>query len=63
MSLLGLLIVLGAIGLLWWVITSLIPMPTGIRNVVTVVCVVVAVVYALAAFGIHFPNPAVPQMR
>lgn len=63
MSLLSLVIVLAMIGLIVWAVTAMIPMPAGIKNVIIVVAVVCAVVYALTAFGVHLPNPHVPQVH
>lgn len=63
MSFPTLLIVLGMIGLLSWAITTLIPMPEGVRKVIIVVAIICAVLYALMAFGVHLPNPNVPRMN
>lgn len=63
MSLLGLLVVLAVIGLMAWALTSFIPMPAGIKNLIYIVAIVVAVLYTLTAFGFHLPNPSVPQVH
>jgi hypothetical protein len=63
MSILGLLLVIAVIGLIAWALITYIPMPAGVRTVILIVAVVCAVIYALNAFGVHLPNPPVPQVH
>lgn len=60
-----LLIVLAIIGVIAWAVTTYIPMPPGIRNLIIIVAVVVAVIYALNAFGITLGlgNVTVPHLK
>lgn len=60
---LGLLLVLAVIGVLAWAFVTYIPMPNGIRSLIIIVAVVCAVFYVLNAFGVHLPNPGVPQVH
>lgn len=52
MPLVTLLVSLALIGLLVWVLQSLIPMPAQISKVITVVAVVVCILLVLQAFGL-----------
>lgn len=63
MSILFLLLVIALIGLIAWALTTYIPMPGGVKTVIVIVAVVCAVIYALNAFGVHLPNPGVPQVH
>lgn len=60
---LTLFLVLAVIGLIAWVLITLIPMPAGVKNVIIVVAVLCAIIYALNAFGVRLPNPGVPQIH
>lgn len=53
MPLLTLIIYLAMIGLVVWVVTTYIPMPPAIKNLIIVVVVVVVVLYVL---GLMFPG-------
>lgn len=65
MSLLGLLLVLIVIGVAVWAITTYIPMDPGIKNLIRIVAVVVAVIYVLNAFGVFHAMSGVnvPQIK
>lgn len=57
----ALIVILALLGLLYWAVTTLIPMPTQIQRVILVVVVVIAVLLVLQAFGLL---PAgVPHLR
>lgn len=62
MSLLGLLLELALIGVVTWALTTYIAMPPPFKTLITIVAVLVAVLLVCAAFGVHLPNPAVPQV-
>jgi len=63
MPLFTLLIYLALIGLVTWLITTLIPMPGQIAKIIVVVAVVICVLIALQAFGIGLsPGPTVPNL-
>ncbi len=47
-----LIVYLALIGLAYWAVTTLIPMPAQIQKIILVVCVVVAILMVLEAFGI-----------
>ncbi len=63
MSVLTLMLVLALLGLAAWAIVTLIPMPEGIRKLIIIVAVIVAVLYVLSAFGIGFPNMTIPRVK
>jgi hypothetical protein len=63
MSIFLLLLVLAVIGVGAWALTTYLPMPPAVKNVIIIVSVVACVVIALHAFGIGVPNPAVPQVK
>lgn len=63
MTVLMLLLVLAVIGVITWALVTYLPMPAPIKTVMIVVAVIVCVLYALHAFGIHLPNPSVPTLR
>ncbi len=52
MPLVTLLVSLALIGLLVWVLQSLIPMPAQISKVITVVAIVVCILLVFQAFGL-----------
>jgi hypothetical protein len=55
MDLISLLVVLVVVGLVWYLITTYIPMAAPIRTVITVIAVLVLCLWLLSAFGIgHF---------
>ena len=65
MSLIGLLLTLIVIGVVIWTVTTYIPMDAGIKRLIQIVAVIVAVIYVLNAFGIlaHFGHLSVPQIK
>ena len=65
MLLLNLLLVLIVIGVLIWAITSYIPMDNGIKTLIKIVGVVIAVVYVLSAFGVFgaMSHVSVPMLK
>jgi len=55
MDLISLLIALVVIGVVWWLVTTYIPMPQPIRTVITVVAVLILCIFLLQTFGLtHF---------
>ena len=52
MSIIGFLIWLAVIGVIAWALVTFIPMPQGIKTVIIIVAVVIAVLIAASAFGI-----------
>lgn len=52
MSLLGLILFLVLIGVLVWAVTTYIPMDPGIKTLIRIVGIVVAIVYVLSALGV-----------
>lgn len=63
MSVIVLLLVIALIGLVAWGLITYIPMTQGVKTVIAIVAVICAAIYALNAFGVHLPNPAVPNVR
>lgn len=51
-SLLQFVVVVAVLGLLWYLVNNVIPMPQPARVVVTVIFVLLACVYLLGAFGV-----------
>jgi hypothetical protein len=55
MDLISLLVVLVVVGLVWWLVTTYIPMPAPIKTVITVIAVLILCVWLLESFGLtHF---------
>jgi len=52
MSLITLLIVLAAFGLILWLINTYVPMDATVKRVIMVVGIIAIIVYALYAFGV-----------
>jgi hypothetical protein len=52
MSLISLIIILVVLGVIWWLVTTYIPMPQPIKTVITVICVIVLCLLLLSLFGI-----------
>jgi hypothetical protein len=52
MSILTILLVLIAVGVILWLINSFIPMDAKIKNILNVVVVIVVVIFLLKAFGV-----------
>jgi hypothetical protein len=65
MSLIGLLILLSAIGLITWLLVTFIPMETTIRRIIIIVAVVLVVLVVLQAMGIFdsLQTVRVPQVE
>jgi hypothetical protein len=64
MSVISLLVVLILIGVALWLVTTYIPMNPGIKRLIVVVGIVIAVIMVLRAFGILGGlNMQVPQVR
>lgn len=63
MSIFLLLLVLAVIGVGAWALTTYLPMPPAVKNVIVIVAVIACILIALHAFGIGVPNPSVPQLR
>lgn len=51
MTLIGLLLTLALFGFLLWLITTYIPMPAPIRQVIIVIAVIVLILWLLSIFG------------
>jgi hypothetical protein len=52
MSLISLLIVLIVLGVIWWLVTTYIPMPAPMKTVITVIVVLALCLLLLNLFGI-----------
>ncbi len=52
MDLIQLIIVLAVVGLVWWLVTTYIPMPPPIKTVITVVAVLILCVWLLQWAGL-----------
>lgn len=52
MDLIQLIIVLAVVGMVWWLVTTYIPMPAPIKTVITVVAVLVLCIWLLQWAGI-----------
>lgn len=65
MSILGLLLTLVLIGFVVWAITTYVPMDAGIKRVIQIVGVVIAVILVLNAFGVvgGLSETKVPTVR
>jgi len=63
MGILTLLLIVAIIGLIAWALVTYIPMPAGMKNLIIIISVIAAVIYALHAFGVGLPNPQVPQVH
>lgn len=63
MSILMLLVILAVIGVAAYLLITKVPMTNGVKTVIGIVAVVACILIALHAFGIHLPNPGVPQVR
>lgn len=55
MDLVSLLVVLVIVGLVWYLITTYVPMPAPIKTVITCIAVLIMCVWLLETFGLtHF---------
>lgn len=52
MDLISLIVVLCVIGVIWYLVTTYIPMPAPMKTVITVVVVIVLCLFLLQLFGI-----------
>lgn len=64
MTILGLIITLVVLGIIGWLVNSYIPMSQGIKTVINVVLIVIALLITLKAFGVIGDlNQEVPKLR
>ena len=59
MDLVSLLVVLVVLGLVWWLVTTYIPLPPGVKTVITVIAVLILCVWLLQMVGlthVSFPR-------
>lgn len=65
MSVLGLIIGLVIIGLLLWVVNTMIPMQQQIKTILNVVVVIVVILWVLSAFGVlpSLSSAKVPHLK
>lgn len=52
MDIISLLVVLVVVGLVWWLITTYVPLPAPIKTVITVIAVLVLCIWLLQFAGI-----------
>ncbi len=52
MDLISLVIVLVVLGVIWWLVTTYIPMPAPMKTVITVIVVIALCLFLLQVFGI-----------
>jgi len=52
MDIISLLVVLVVIGLVWWLLTTYVPMPQPVRMIVTVIGVLILCVWLLSLVGV-----------
>lgn len=65
MSLITLLVILVVIGIVTWLVTTYIPMPASIKNIILVVAIIVCLFVVLNAFGVlsTLQGVRVPQVK
>lgn len=65
MPFLSLLITLIVIGVVVWAVTSYVPMDAGIKRIIQIVGILIAVIYVLYAFGVmgSLQSINVPRLR
>jgi hypothetical protein len=65
MSLISLIVTLIVVGVLLWLVNSIIPMDGKIKQILNVVVVICVVVWLLSAFGVigHAGDIRVPQLH
>ncbi len=51
-DLVSLFVVIVVLGLVWYLVTTYIPMPPGVRTVITVVAVLILCLWLLHVFGV-----------
>jgi len=52
MDLISLIVVLAVVGLVWWLVTTYIPMPAPIKTVITVIAVLILCIWILQWAGL-----------
>lgn len=52
MDLISLIVVLIVLGVIWWLVTTYIPMPAPMKTVITVIVVIALCLFLLNLFGI-----------
>lgn len=52
MDLISLLVVLVVLGLVWWLVTTYVPMPPAVKTVITVIAVLILCIWLLQSFGL-----------
>lgn len=52
MSLISLIVLLVVLGVIWYLVTTYIPMPAPMKTVITVICVIALCLLLLQVFGI-----------
>lgn len=63
MSLISLILVLVAVGVILWAINTYIPMDGKIKNILNVVVVIAVILWLLYAFGVLPNDIRVPKLR
>lgn len=63
MSVIALLLVLALIGLVAYMLVTMIPMPAQIQKLIIITAVVIGALYVLNALGVGLPNARVPQIK
>lgn len=63
MTLIGLVVVLIIVGVLLYLVNTLIPMDPKIKTIINVVVVLVVCLWLLSAFGLLNDGPSVPRLR
>lgn len=56
----SLILVLALVGLIVWLVTTYIPMPQAIKNMIIIIVVVLMVLYLIQIFAVDIP---VPRLR
>lgn len=59
----SLILSIALVGLLVWAITTYVPMPSAIKNLIIVVAVVLLVFYVLQVLGVASLGPPLPRLR
>jgi hypothetical protein len=58
MDLISLLVVLVVLGLVWYLVTTYVPMPAPVKTVITVIAVLILCIWLLQSFGLtHLSFP------
>jgi hypothetical protein len=58
MDLISLIVVLAVLGLVWWLVTTYIPLPQPVKTVITVICVIALCIFLLQWAGLTHLNIA-----